>query len=103
KRIRVRARPDCRGYQRSAGPEVMPREKAAEGYGRSYPIGATIVPSGTNFSVFSREASSVELLLFEEQDDLRAARVISLDPARNRTYYYWHAFVPGVSAGQIYG
>ena len=25
------------------------------------------------------------------------------DPVANRTYHYWHAFVPGVRAGQIYG
>ena len=28
---------------------------------------------------------------------------ISIDPATNRTYHYWHVFVPGVKAGQIYG
>ncbi len=78
------------------------REEAAEEYGLSYPLGATIVPGGANFSVFSRGASSVELLLFERQDDSRAARVIPLDPAVNRTYHYWHAFVPEVRAGQIY-
>jgi isoamylase len=79
------------------------REEAAEEYGRSYPLGATIVPGGANFSVFSREASNVELLLFERQDDSRAARVIPLDPVVNRTYHYWHAFVAGVRPGQIYG
>ena len=31
------------------------------------------------------------------------ARVIPLDPADNRTYHYWHAFVPGVTPGQLYG
>ena len=25
------------------------------------------------------------------------------DPAANRTYHYWHVFVPGVEPGQIYG
>src|SRR5438132_13492257 len=79
------------------------REEAAEEHGRSYPLGATIVPGGANFSVFSRGASGVELLLFERPDDSHPARVISLDPAVNRTYHYWHAFVPGVSPGQIYG
>jgi glycogen operon protein len=28
--------------------------------------------------------------------------VISLDPSVNRTYYYWHVFVPEVQPGQIY-
>jgi len=81
----------------------IPGRALAEREGQSYPLGATLVPDGANFSVFSRGASSVELLLFEHQDDSRPARVISLDPAVNRTYHYWHAFVPGVRPGQIYG
>jgi isoamylase len=71
--------------------------------GRSHPLGATMVPGGANFSLFSRTASGVELLLFDHESDGRPARVIRFDPADNRTYYYWHVFVPGVQAGQIYG
>jgi glycogen operon protein len=29
--------------------------------------------------------------------------VINIDPSTSRTYHYWHVFVPGVQAGQIYG
>ena len=29
--------------------------------------------------------------------------VIRIDPATNCTYHYWHIFVPGIKAGQIYG
>jgi isoamylase len=65
-------------------------------------LGATVLPGGVNFSLFSRHASGVELLLFERDDDARPARVIPIDPA-SRTYYYWHVFVPGVVAGQLYG
>ncbi len=71
--------------------------------GSSAPLGATPSPEGVNFSVFSRQATGVELLLFDRADDARPARVIPLDPATNRTYHYWHVFVPGVRAGQIYG
>ena len=70
--------------------------------GRSAPIGATVADGGVNFSVFSRNATGVELLFFDRQDDSRAARAIALDPATNRTYHYWHAFVPGIQPGQIY-
>jgi len=45
----------------------------------------------------------VELLLFDRDDDALPARVIRFDPVDNRTYHYWHAFVPGVGPGQIYG
>jgi glycogen operon protein len=67
------------------------------------PLGATIVDGGVNFSVFSRDASLVELLLFDRAEDERPSRVIRIDAARNRDYHYWHVFVPGARAGQIYG
>ena len=75
----------------------------AESAGRSYPLGATVFPEGVNFSVFSRGASAVELLLFDRDEDARPSRVIPIDPALNRTYHYWHVFVSGVRPGQIYG
>jgi isoamylase len=71
--------------------------------GRSSPIGATLVDGGANFSVFSRSADRIELLLFDGPDDQRPSRVIRMDPFVNRTYHYWHVFVPGLQPGQIYG
>jgi glycogen operon protein len=71
--------------------------------GQSFPLGATVSAEGTNFSVYSKHAAGIELLLFCCADDARPARVISIDPATNRTYHYWHVFVPRVKAGQIYG
>jgi len=71
--------------------------------GRSFPLGASCVPGGVNFSVFSRNASAVDLLLFDRDDDSRPALVIPIDSASNRTYHYWHVFVPGVKPGQLYG
>ncbi|TMQ14274.1 MAG: glycogen debranching enzyme, partial [Candidatus Rokuibacteriota bacterium] len=71
--------------------------------GRAAPLGATILPGGVNFSVYSRGASGVELLLFEREDAAHPTRVIRLDPGANRTYHYWHLFVPDLQPGQIYG
>ena len=71
--------------------------------GRSSPLGASVVPGGVNFSVYSRSASAVDLLLFDRDDDRRASRVIPIDPVENRTYHYWHVFVPGLRQGQLYG
>ena len=71
--------------------------------GSSAPLGATIQPGGVNFSLYSKNASGVELLLFDREDDVRPARVILLDSSIHRTYHYWHIFVPGVEAGQLYG
>ena len=75
----------------------------ATSIGHSAPLGSTIRESGVNFSVFSRKASRVELLLFDREDDARPQRVITMDPATNRTYHYWHVFLPAVQRGQIYG
>jgi glycogen operon protein len=73
------------------------------GNGRSFPIGARLLDGGVNFSVFSRSAVKIELLLFDCVDDTRPSHVIDMDPSQNRTYHYWHVFVPGLKAGQIYG
>ncbi|MEW6250310.1 MAG: glycogen debranching protein GlgX [Planctomycetota bacterium] len=70
---------------------------------RSDPLGATFVAGGVNFSVYSRSANGIELLFFDRDDDAKPARVIPIDPASNRTYHYWHVFVPGVRPGQLYG
>src|SRR6266542_3227222 len=71
--------------------------------GRSSPLGVTLSPGGANFSVYSKHATGIELLLFDCVDDAQPARVIRINPSTNRTYHYWHVFVPGVTAGQIYG
>jgi isoamylase len=74
-----------------------------EPIGRSYPLGATVTDDGVNFSLFSRSATGMELLLFDREHDPQPARVIQFDPATNRTYHYWHVFIPAVQSGQIYG
>jgi isoamylase len=70
--------------------------------GRSAPLGATVEQGGVNFSVYSRDAARIDLLLFD-REDARPSRVIQLDPSANRTYHYWHVFVPGLQPGQLYG
>jgi isoamylase len=87
----------------SAPHAIPPETKELERTGLSSPLGATVTPRGVNFSLFSRHASGVELLLFDREDDARPARVICINPRTNRSYYYWHVFVPGLRSGQIYG
>ena len=70
--------------------------------GASSPLGATPCREGVNFSVFSKHATGIELLLFDHVD-AEAVRGIRMDPVADRTYHYWHVFVPGVRAGQMYG
>ncbi len=51
------------------------KTKLVESAGQSHPLGATVVSGGVNFSIYSRDASVVELLLFDRVDDaaLRAS------------------------------
>jgi glycogen operon protein len=69
---------------------------------RPAPLGASVRDRGVNFSVFSRHATGMELLFFDHADDAKPARVVELDPARDRTYHYWHHFDADVGCGQIY-
>jgi glycogen operon protein len=71
--------------------------------GKSYPLGATVTSAGVNFSIFSNNATRLELLLFDAPEAIQASKVIPLNPDTNRTFYYWHIFVPGLKAGQLYG
>jgi isoamylase len=71
--------------------------------GTSHPLGATLVRGGANFSLFSRSATGVELLFFDRPGDGQPSRIVKFDPHAQRTYHYWHAFVPDVKAGQLYG
>ena len=70
--------------------------------GHSFPLGATPVDGGVNFSVFSKHATAVHLLLFDCVDDANPARVIELNAHEHRTHHYWHVHVPDLRPGQLY-
>src|SRR4029453_8932738 len=70
--------------------------------GTSAPLGATVAAEGVNFSVFSKCATAVELLLFDDVEAPAPSRVVRLDPRAHRTYHYWHVLVPDLQAGQVY-
>ncbi|RXH55879.1 Glycogen debranching enzyme [Granulicella sibirica] len=63
----------------------------------------TLTRDGANFSLFSANATGVTILFFDHVDATRSEKSIRLNPVVNRTGHYWHIFVPGVRAGQIYG
>jgi glycogen operon protein len=70
--------------------------------GSPFPLGASVADGGVNFCVFSRKAAAVELLLFDDAGADEPSRAIRLEARAHRTYHYWHAFVPGLRAGQVY-
>jgi glycogen operon protein len=74
----------------AAGPKVLP--------GSRFPLGATPDGEGTNFALFSENATGVDLCLFDA-DGTEAACV----PLREVTAYVWHGYLKGIGPGQQYG
>ena len=70
--------------------------------GKTFPLGATVYREGVNFSIFSKTATEVQLLLFNHPHDPQPSRTITLDPKVNKIFHYWHIFVPNLKPGQIY-
>ncbi len=70
--------------------------------GRPVPLGATVVGDSTQFALFSRHATAVTLLLYEDAGAVRPAAEVVLDRDHHRTGDIWHAAVAGVGAGWCY-
>ena len=70
--------------------------------GSPLPAGASLVRGGVNFSVFSRNAVSVTLDIFEKAEDEYPSYSFCLDPVVNRTGDMWHICVHGLEAGAFY-
>ena len=70
--------------------------------GRSYPSGSNPDDKGVNFSIFTRNANSVELVLFEHADSQEPLQSITLDKETHRTFYSWHVYVIGLPVGTWY-
>jgi len=65
--------------------------------GHRYPVGATPMESGTNFCVFSRHATRMQLLLYKKPDSRQPFQTIELNPEINRTFFFWHVFIEGLT------
>jgi len=101
-------RPDARAARKRT-PErplddyaVEVSERTEMRTGVSLPLGIHESEGGVNFALFSRNASRVRLELFDQPVDATPAKVIDLDPARNRTGDVWHVWVQGIRPGQLY-
>jgi glycogen operon protein len=66
------------------------------------PLGTTVDDDGVNFSLFSEDATGVELLLFDAHDEVRPVVTVPLDPEVNRSFHFWHVYVRGLTAGYHY-
>lgn len=71
--------------------------------GEPYPLGATMKDQGVNFSLYSKDATRVTLLLFDNPDASQPFRSIELNPVDHKRGHYWFVFVTGIGHGQVYG
>ncbi len=67
--------------------------------GKPFPLGATLMEGGVNFSLFSEYAERVQLVLFDAPDAEPSEPI----EVRERTGPIWHIFISGLRAGQLYG
>jgi glycogen operon protein len=91
----------CRGEERRGdspvGGAFMKPTKVWKGH--SYPLGATWTGTGVNFSLFSENATGVELCLFDALGEPETARI----KLTERSDQVWHCFLPEIRPGQLYG
>ncbi|MGI8424445.1 MAG: glycogen debranching protein GlgX [Chloroflexota bacterium] len=72
--------------------------RVQEGY--PYPLGATWDGGGVNFALFSEHGTGVDLCLFDKTfGRSESARI----PMKGPTDHVWHAYLPEVRPGQLYG
>ncbi len=69
--------------------------------GTSWPLGSTITKRGVNFSVPAPNAYSVELLLFEDENDSTPKEIIQLTQ-NHKSGDYWHIEIKNLVAGCLY-
>ena len=63
-------------------------------------MGAKVAPEGTNFTLFSENATGVDLCLFEHPDDAQESARIRMAEVTDAV---WHCFLPKIGSGQLYG
>ncbi|HZK19778.1 MAG TPA: glycogen debranching protein GlgX [Treponemataceae bacterium] len=70
--------------------------------GKPMPFGAHVHENGVNFSLFSRNATSVILDVFANETDDQPAVSYEFDVKKNKTGSVWHVFVQSLKPGTLY-
>lgn len=68
--------------------------------GSPFPLGANWNGEGVNFALYAENATAVELCFYHQHDPASESHKINLV---ERSHQIWHAFVPGIKPGQLYG
>jgi len=67
-----------------------------------FPFGAVTQDEGVLFSVFSRSAKNVRVLLYDSVDDLEPVQTIDINKQGERIGDIWTVFLPGLPENQLY-
>lgn len=86
--------------QQMVTPSPRPTYQTEQGH--PHPEGATPDANGINFSIYADRATAVWLLLFNRCEDEQPSQTIELDPAKNRTFDFWHVYVRGLKPDAHY-
>lgn len=65
--------------------------------GKPHPLGATYDGKGTNFALFSENATCVELCLFDKHGSETRLPLVEMEN------YVWYGYISGIKPGQRYG
>jgi glycogen operon protein len=87
-------------YLQNRGRNLKPPIEPTPGH--PLPLGATVTADGANFAIFSRHATRVWLMLFENPTDDTPCHEFELSPVANHTGDIWHIHLSGVQHGQLY-
>lgn len=68
--------------------------------GKPFPLGATYDGSGVNFTLYSENATGIELCLFDADKGKAESAKINITESTN---YIWHIYVKDLKPGQLYG
>jgi len=68
--------------------------------GKPFPLGATWDGKGTNFAIFSENATRVDLCFFSSESDRGESERVKLAEV---TGHVWHGYLPSVGPGELYG
>jgi glycogen operon protein len=77
----------------------MRTKKSVVSEGLPHPCGATWDGKGTNFAIFSGNATKVELCLFDERGERELERVVLPE----YTNQIWHGYLPDLGPATVYG
>jgi len=80
----------------------MPISHPALQFTHPLPYGAIHTDGGVQFVVFSRSASAMRLLLYDNVEDAEPSDILTYDPSSDRWGDIWSVFVPGIGPGQLY-